>query len=83
MKNVRILLVDDNPEFLKSARTFLSGHPHLEEVANVSSGKAALELIGDLSPDLLLMDIVMPGMNGIETTRRIKVLPSDHPQESL
>ncbi|HKS37649.1 MAG TPA: response regulator transcription factor [Verrucomicrobiae bacterium] len=75
MKPVRTLLVDDNPEFLNSAAGFLSTSPQIEIVGLAQSAREGMRLAGELSPDLLLIDLSMPEMNGIETTRRIKQLP--------
>ena len=75
MVSVRVLLVDDNAEFLDSATHFLSADPEIEIVGCVLSAEAALEQAPRLHPDLVLMDLVMPGMNGLEATRQIKVLP--------
>jgi DNA-binding NarL/FixJ family response regulator len=72
---IRVLLVDDEPDFLRSIRRFLEVDPYIEVVDSALSGREALEEIGRLQPDLVLMDIVMPGMSGLETTRRIKAQP--------
>jgi DNA-binding NarL/FixJ family response regulator len=72
---IRVLLVDDEPDFLRSIRRFLEVDPYIEVVGSALSGREALEEIGRLQPDLVLMDIVMPGMSGLETTRRIKAQP--------
>ncbi len=76
MKNltppVRILLVDDSPEFLESAVSFLSTNSELKVVGYAASGDEALEQVQELEPDLVLMDLSMPGMGGIEATRRLK-----------
>jgi DNA-binding NarL/FixJ family response regulator len=74
MHPVRILLVDDSPEFLDSAAGFLSANPQLDIVGRALSGHEALDQVGMLCPDLVLMDISMPGINGIEATRSLKTL---------
>ena len=76
MTPLRILLVDDSAEFLESAARLLTLHKQLRIVGRASSGNAALEQIAQLSPDLVLMDLAMPGMNGLETTRQIKSRPA-------
>ncbi len=68
----RILLVDDSEEFLEAAERFLASEPDLEIVGKARSGEEALALIETTQPDLVLMDVAMPGMNGLEATRRIK-----------
>jgi DNA-binding NarL/FixJ family response regulator len=72
---VHVLLVDDNPEFLETAARFLSVGAHIEIVGRALSGRDALEQVALLHPDLVLMDLVMPEMNGLETTRHIKAQP--------
>ena len=69
----RVLLVDDSPVFLKAAERFLlHGVPGFELAGKTTSGEEAITMVAALRPDLVLMDFVMPGMNGLEATRRIK-----------
>jgi DNA-binding NarL/FixJ family response regulator len=75
MRSLRVLLVDDSPEFLESAGRLLARHAELQIVGRATSGHEALEQVAALSPDLVLMDLAMPGMTGLEATRRIKALP--------
>jgi DNA-binding NarL/FixJ family response regulator len=75
MPPIHILLVDDSPEFLESAKRFLAGDPHIEIVGCVLSARDALEQVRQLHPDLVLMDLAMPEMNGLEATRQIKAQP--------
>jgi DNA-binding NarL/FixJ family response regulator len=72
MNLIRTLLVDDSPEFLEAAGRFLASDPDIEVVGSALSGKEAIEQVALLNPDLILMDLAMPGINGLETTRRIK-----------
>lgn len=65
-----ILVVDDNPESLRLLVDALAGEDMTVLIAR--SGEATLALLGEVQPDLILMDAVMPGMSGIETTRQIK-----------
>ena len=76
MKPKRVLLVDDNQDFLKAAKRFLRTVPGLELVGQATSGEQALELTAALHPDLVLMDFAMPGMNGPAATLRIKQQPN-------
>jgi DNA-binding NarL/FixJ family response regulator len=74
--NVNILIVDDYPILRSGLRQALAQQPHLTPVGEASSGELALKLALELKPDLVVMDIGLPGMNGIETTRQIlKALP--------
>ena len=69
---VRILLVDDSPDFRRQAARFLAAEPGFDVVAFAASGAEALEKAEEFKPDVVLMDLSMPGMNGFEATRRIK-----------
>lgn len=71
----RVLLVDDNQTFLNAAVHALTVDPRIEVVGSALSGQEGLEIIAQKRPDLVLMDIAMPGMNGIEATRLIKAQP--------
>lgn len=75
MPPLRILLVDDSLAFLESVARFLSVHAGIEIVGRVLSGGEALEEVPRLCPDLVLMDLTMPGMNGLEATRHLKTQP--------
>jgi PAS domain S-box-containing protein len=69
---LKVLLVDDSPSFLSAAQRQLSYQTGIQFVGSATSGSEALRLIQERAPDLVLMDIVMPDMNGIDATRRIK-----------
>ena len=72
MKPKRVLLVDDHDVFLRTAARLVQSIPDLEVVGQASRGDRAIELIATLHPDLVLMDLSMPGMSGLAATRRIK-----------
>lgn len=76
LKPKRVLLVDDNRDFLKVASCFLRTLPGLELVGEATSGERALELSSALHPDLVLMDFAMPGMNGLAAMREIRQQPN-------
>lgn len=73
---MRILLIDDSPEFLEVAARYLSSAQDLEVVGKAQSAREGLRQVLRLQPDLVLMDLAMPDMNGLEATREIKTLPS-------
>ena len=72
MKPIRVLLVDDQPLFRDGLRMLLSVRPEVQVVGEVSNGDNALQAVHTLSPDIVLMDLHMPVMNGIECTRRLR-----------
>ena len=72
MNTTRVLLVDDNPDFLDSAALLLGAAPGLTVVGRARSGEEALAETERLLPDLVLMNIGMAGVSGLEATRRIK-----------
>jgi two-component system, NarL family, invasion response regulator UvrY len=71
---VTVLAVDDQPIFLRAAHQLIADTPGFEQVGEASSGPEALEMTAALEPDLVLLDVRMPGMDGIETARRIVAL---------
>ncbi len=68
---VSVLVVDDQEPFRRAARVVLDHTDGFELAAEAQSGEEAVTMAGDLRPDLVLMDINMPGINGVEATRRI------------
>lgn len=68
----RVLVADDHPLLRRMLRTVLAGEPDLDVVGEAENGREAVELCLSLNPDLVLMDVSMPEMDGITATREIK-----------
>lgn len=71
MTKTRVALVDDHPIVLAGIKMLIQAAPDLELVGEATDGKSALELIGTTAPDVAVIDVSMPGMTGIELTRRL------------
>jgi hypothetical protein len=67
---VRTLIVDDNPTFIESVSSFLARRPTIELLGCAHSGSEALERARRETPDLVLVDLVMPSMNGLDSPKR-------------
>ncbi|MCP3960066.1 MAG: response regulator transcription factor [bacterium] len=74
--SIRILLADDQELFLHGLRALLEQEPDLEVIGESRDGHEAVRTARELAPDLTIMDIGMPGLNGLEATRRIV---AEHP----
>lgn len=72
MSEIRLLLVDDHAILTAGLHALLGYYDDIEIVGEARDGAAALELVRELRPDVVLMDIAMPGLNGIEATRIIR-----------
>jgi DNA-binding NarL/FixJ family response regulator len=68
---VRVLVVDDQAAFLRAMTSVVEETPGFEVVGQASSGEQSLEAAAQLLPDLVLMDVNLPGIDGIEATRRL------------
>src|SRR5688500_13933555 len=74
---IRILLVDDHAMVRRGMRDFLALHEDLEIVGEAADGAAAIEQAAALRPDVVVMDLLMPGVDGIDATARIKAADPD------
>ena len=69
--SVRVLIVDDQAPFRNAARAVVEATDGFEVVGESDTGEASIEVAARLKPDLVLMDVNLPGINGLEATRRI------------
>ena len=76
MAKIRIVLADDHVILRQGTRQLLEHEPDMEVVGEASDGAEAVQLVSKLKPDIVIIDVAMPGMNGIEATKKIKeILP--------
>jgi NarL family two-component system response regulator LiaR len=89
---ITVLIVDDHAVVRQGVRAFLAAQPDIAIAGDVGSGEEAIQMAAELAPDVALMDLVMAGMDGVETTRRLKrvsprtqiiVLTSYHQDEHI
>ncbi len=71
---IKVLIADDHQVVRQGLQTFLELHGDIEVVGEAGDGVTAIELVRTLSPDVVLMDLVMPGMDGVAATREIKAI---------
>lgn len=77
MSALRVFLADDHTLFREGVRALLERQPSISVVGEAGDGREALKRIEETSPDLVIMDIVIPGLNGIEVTRQIRKTQPD------
>ncbi len=73
-ERIGVVIVDDHPVVRQGLRTFLETQKDLEILGEAENGEEALERIAESVPDVVLMDLVLPGIDGIEATRRVREL---------
>jgi two-component system, NarL family, response regulator LiaR len=73
-EKMTVLVVDDHSVVRQGVRTFLAIQPNIEVIGEAESGEKAVALCAEFAPDVVLLDLLMPGMNGVETTRQIKAI---------
>jgi two-component system, NarL family, response regulator LiaR len=76
-KKIKVLIVDDHQVVRQGLRTFLELQEDVVVVGEAGDGLAAVEMVRQLEPDVVLMDLVMPRLDGIEATRQVKSLDAD------
>jgi NarL family two-component system response regulator LiaR len=69
---ITILIVDDHAVVRQGVRAFLDTQPDLKVIGEAASGEEGVKLVSQFVPDVVLMDLVMPGMDGVEATRQLK-----------
>ncbi|MCK5254596.1 MAG: response regulator transcription factor [Deltaproteobacteria bacterium] len=72
MKNIKVVIADDHTILRQGIKALLDNQEGIEVVGEAKDGREAIKTIEELLPDVILMDIAMPGLNGLEATRRIK-----------
>jgi DNA-binding NarL/FixJ family response regulator len=75
-REIKVFIVDDHPRVRSAIETLVARTPGLRVVGSVSSGAAAIAAVVRLRPTVVIMDLGMPGINGVEATREIRMDPS-------
>ncbi|SDK49281.1 response regulator transcription factor [Aliiruegeria lutimaris] len=77
MSETRVLIVDDHPMVAEGIKAILESYPDIEVVGTLTNGQEAVDQVGDLAPDVVLMDLNMPNVNGLNAT---EMLLEDNPE---
>ncbi len=77
MNSIRVVLIDDHAIVREGMRALLGSEPTIEIVGEANDGPSALHLVDELTPDVAMVDLALPGFDGIEVTRRLR---ASHPQ---
>lgn len=75
--SIRVLLVDDHPVVLEGLTIVLKNQAEIELVGTAGSGREAIDLIVKLNPDVVVLDVSMPGLNGVDTLRQIRAISQE------
>ncbi|MBC8509753.1 MAG: response regulator transcription factor [Chloroflexi bacterium] len=75
MKPIRALMVDDSPEYLEATGGFLSIYPYIDLIGQVTRGRDVIDRIQEEKPDLVLLDLALPDVKGLDLLPQIKGLP--------
>src|ERR1051325_9205458 len=71
MERIAVMVVDDHQVLRQGLRELINNQPDMQVVGEASDGRAAIAMVQERRPDIMVMDIAMPGLNGIEATRQI------------
>ena len=74
VEGMSVLLVDDDPRFLRILSDFLKSHAEIGSMSTAVGGEAAIAAARDLRPDVIVIDLIMPGMSGLEAIPRLREL---------
>lgn len=80
MKIIRVILADDHTVFRQGLKSLLSLEDDIKIISEAANGKEAIDFVNQLHPDIVIMDINMPILNGLEATKKIK---ADHPKTKI
>ena len=75
--SVKVILADDHQMFREGLRSLMERQTDIEIIAEAADGRSIVKLLQEVSPDVIIMDVSMPGLNGIEATRQIKATYTD------